>query len=1052
MANRKVLINRHTSGNTAPNPAEMYLGEIAVAHETGKETLFTKNNAGNMVPFISCAQTISIIDGKIAAADVTYDVKAAQNDAHVDVVSGGTEKAKVFTVSSKDVQSKAAFETYSAATDATIKQNYNTLSGAIDDVLAIITTAITGDDIIKVQPTTSGAGTYSLSHKEATAVTGFNKLATDAYGHVTASTAVSTSDIQALGFKTSAETKADLEALSASVVTNKSNIEALSAGTQHDIKALSGNVVEYVKVVSGNIETVINELSANTMAGDAAVFASAKTYTDEAIKGLDSSISAATGKYFTALAIENGKLVAKEEASIPVLEVESEGTGNVVSSIAVNDHKITYQTVSVATSEDIQALSASVINLSAVTGEFSGATDAKFTALSAYTEDVDDKVKALSAGTISISGFAHGEIVELSGATVSAFTAILGMDKAADAVAGKVVTTVSEVDGVVSETKANVKDLQLGGYVKDANATGAIAGTDTINTALSKLENIVAANKISNADGSIVVTEPTGTATTTDVKVNIKSGEKVIKLDGEGGGLYTNLNLVKITESLPATVKERYEFRDSDNNKIGESIDIAKDSHIVSITYDETTQKLIYKYLDASGVEQTTEVDMAHLILETEVENGIQSVNGKLSIKLDTTGDDTGDGKFLTVGENGLKLDGVTDAINAAVNGLNYADTAVAGQYVTEVDETNGVISVQRANVSDAVLNGYAKGEKPASTAIAATDDVKGAIAKLEHQIDDAKAAATTKVVEGTDEGNNMTIVSATGADNSVTYTVNLTDVASKTALTAEIAARKDVDGQTGQTYAANANTNYITGATSLNDADVKLDAALKAEETARANQDDVIEGAVGLNADGTHKTTTGNYTSAATTVVGEIAALDNALKDVADQVGDLDYTGLTNENTKVVTNVKQDDGLVSASATTVGDLVITAITTADTKVAANDNLATIAGKLQGQINAMDSTAQTSGNSYFLTSVQLADGKITAATQSDKVNSASTADSADKVKNALTMTDGTATQTYDGSEAKSLTFGTATSVSGRKSMSMTSDGLVDVEIIDCGTY
>ena len=50
------------------------------------------------------------------------------------------------------------------------------------------------------------------------------------------------------------------------------------------------------------------------------------------------------------------------------------------------------------------------------------------------------------------------------------------------------------------------------------------------------------------------------------------------------------------------------------------------------------------------------------------------------------------------------------------------------------------------------------------------------------------------------------------------------------------------------------------------------------------------------------------------------------------------------------------------------------------------------------------------------------------------------------------MTDGTRTQTYNGSEAKSLTFGTATSISGEKSMTMTDAGVVDVNIIDCGEY
>ena len=49
-----------------------------------------------------------------------------------------------------------------------------------------------------------------------------------------------------------------------------------------------------------------------------------------------------------------------------------------------------------------------------------------------------------------------------------------------------------------------------------------------------------------------------------------------------------------------------------------------------------------------------------------------------------------------------------------------------------------------------------------------------------------------------------------------------------ETGLTEEIAARKAVDGQTGQTYSANTGTTYISGASSLNDADIKLDTKVK--------------------------------------------------------------------------------------------------------------------------------------------------------------------------------------------------------------------------------
>lgn len=48
---------------------------------------------------------------------------------------------------------------------------------------------------------------------------------------------------------------------------------------------------------------------------------------------------------------------------------------------------------------------------------------------------------------------------------------------------------------------------------------------------------------------------------------------------------------------------------------------------------------------------------------------------------------------------------------------------------------------------------------------------------------------------------------------------------------------------------------------------------------------EDKIEASVGLAADGSHVKTTGNYTSGATTVVGEIAALDRQVKANADAI-----------------------------------------------------------------------------------------------------------------------------------------------------------------------
>ena len=465
----------------------------------------------------------------------------------------------------------------------------------------------------------------------------------------------------------------------------------------------------------------------------------------------------------------------------------------------------------------------------------------------------------------------------LGGALAKLQGQIDSMDKAAAAVDGQVVTTVAEEDGKVTETKASVKDLHLGGYSKEADATGDIASSDTINTALSKLENKVGANKVSNADHSIVVTEPTG-AITTDIKVNINSNEKVIKLGDNG--IYTKLNLVKITDGLPATVKESYEFRDSDGAKIGESIDIPKDSHIVSITYDESSQELVYDYLDAEGKTQTTKINLSNLILETEVENGIQSLNGKLSIKLDTTGDDTGNGKFLTVGADGLKLDGVTDAITAAIESLDATggtQTIAGGKHVAvEVAEVNGKITTVTvvedniaskslldelsgkavtavamtggtANIVDndsngtkkitintdgskIFMTGYAKGSD--SGAVATSDSINVAIGKLENQIASKVDALDATVSGQTADGKvKVQVVQENGVLTAVTVTG--TGIAYDSALAAEIAARKDVDGVNGDAYTADTNAHYISGASSLYGADQALDTALKAVDDA---------------------------------------------------------------------------------------------------------------------------------------------------------------------------------------------------------------------------
>ena len=288
------------------------------------------------------------------------------------------------------------------------------------------------------------------------------------------------------------------------------------------------------------------------------------------------------------------------------------------------------------------------------------------------------------------------------------------------------------------------------------------------------------------------------------------------------GGAAKSYTIVKETTGLETNVKEQYKLQQTVGKTIefvGETIKIYKDSSLKSVALNG--QNLDFTYILADGTESTVSVDVSTFLAESEFKNGLQVTNGEVSAKLGQGlefGGETGEGvnqsikvkvdstsekdtqstpvDFLTVGTNGIKIQGIGAEIDRKIAALDVPDTEVDGQYVSQVSETDGKISVERKDVSGAKLNNYTKGK--AELPLAATDTINQAFSKIEVSIE----------------------------NNEETTSAALNNINAK--IDTEIAARKAVDGQSGDTYAANAKANYISAATSLNDADVKLDAALK--------------------------------------------------------------------------------------------------------------------------------------------------------------------------------------------------------------------------------
>ena len=394
---------------------------------------------------------------------------------------------------------------------------------------------------------------------------------------------------------------------------------------------------------------------------------------------------------------------------------------------------------------------------------------------------------------------------------------------------GKFIQSVKEEKGVITAVEA---DLTASAVAYDKTADKVITSATNVSAAIKELDAKVAANK--------------------DAELTYKT----VKLtDGE------------VTALADANVKEAYKVVSVNNGgtetTVGDIIKIYKDSSLVSIDYTGTNDKgkkgqfLKYVYTLADGTEKTVYVDMSELVDQAEVENGIQAVGGKLSIKL-ADGNEAG---FLTVDANGLKLSGVQTAIDTAKNEVQNSLNAEITR--AKAAEKANADAIKVLNGAETVTGSVAKAVADAKKELlgdAATE--YNTLGKLEDKIQalDVKASsAHTEVVAKTDGHVRVAVADSTDGTHKV-VTVSEDDIASASALTTEVNRAKAAE--------------------------------------------DKIEASVGLAADGSHVKTTGNYTSGATTVVGEIAALDTQVKANADAIAD-ERTRATNAEAKALADAK---------------------------------------------------------------------------------------------------------------------------------------------------
>jgi len=506
------------------------------------------------------------------------------------------------------------------------------------------------------------------------------------------------------------------------------------------------------------------------------------------------------------------KFLSEEAIRDLVTTGASEGVANIITSVGLGSAGSYVDKEGTNYLDDANSVESEISALDTALGSFSGAMEQKIADMSASTVADDNKVitdvtqangqitaTASNITGVKLAGYADGSDAKIAATDTlgEALGKLQGQINAMDLATvggadGNVIVAVGEQDGKVSATSSSLKDVKLTGYAKDTDATGDIAATDDLEGALSKLENGIAAAKAAttlNNTDHSINVTTAGTGTT--VALNVKSGEKVIAVGSDG--VYTDIKITALTAQEITAL--------NDEN--------VKEAYKLQDTTGGTLGDVIKIYKDSS----------------------LKSVT--------LSGDTSSDGQWMIY--TYTLADGTEQEVAVDVS-----------RFLVEAEFQNGV-----AADTNGVVHGVVD-QTSESFLTVGTDGFK--LSGVQNAIDTAVANASAATVEsldsevtGASSDGRVTVVIAEANGKLSGATVTLSDLASASALTDEIAraesAESAIDGVVGATKGDNetrsythSNSNYLTAATPTVKSDVEaLDTVLgKAAATAAGN--DAVE------------------------------------------------------------------------------------------------------------------------------------------------------------------------------------------------------------------
>lgn len=134
------------------------------------------------------------------------------------------------------------------------------------------------------------------------------------------------------------------------------------------------------------------------------------------------------------------------------------------------------------------------------------------------------------------------------------------------------------------------------------------------------------------------------------------------------------------------------------------AIPFTKDSNPVKVTTLGTGLSVSGNTLNASAYSLPAATASSLGGVKIPVKSGIKNTSGSIEVDIDdSTIKINNDGQLYSTVSGGVTTAAMNTAINNAIGALDFNDTAVSGKYVSKVTQTNGVISVTRADLPSVI-------------------------------------------------------------------------------------------------------------------------------------------------------------------------------------------------------------------------------------------------------------------------------------------------------------------------------------------------------------